>query len=112
VIEQRSTKAATNLASIFFYLVPEGGPNGTGIPQGSLHRLGLNTNELFLPVNVNLDPTLQQTPKVLRNVDVLGQVTTADMFVGLDPSKSVIVVVQTTAMTPLQLWSALFTSNI
>jgi hypothetical protein len=101
VIERRSTKAATNLASIFFYLVPESGPEGTGIPQHGLYRFSLDTDELLLSVNVNLDPTLQQTPKVLRNVDVPGQATMADTFVGLDPSKSVIVVEQTTTTISL-----------
>jgi hypothetical protein len=101
VIERRSTKAATNLASIFFYLIPESGPDRTSIPQHGLQGLGLDTDELLLSVNIDLDPTLQQTPKVLRNVDIPGQATTADTFVGLDPSESVIVVVQTTTTIPL-----------
>jgi hypothetical protein len=101
VIEQRSTKAATNLASIFFYLVPESGPDGTGIPQHRFHHWKLGLVHVLLSVDVDLDPTLQQTPKVLRNVDVPGQATTADTLVGLDPSKSVIVVIQTTTTIPL-----------
>jgi hypothetical protein len=85
VIERRSTKAATNLASIFFYLVPESGPDGTGIPQHGFHHWKLGLIHLLFTVDVDLDPTLQQTPKVLRNVDVPGQATTADTLVGLDP---------------------------
>jgi hypothetical protein len=85
MIERRSTKAATNLASIFFYFVPEGGPDGTGIPQHSFHHWKLGLIHLLFSVDVDLDPTLQQTPKVLRNVDVPGQATAADTFIGLDP---------------------------
>jgi hypothetical protein len=101
VIEQRSTKAATNLASIFFYLVPESGPDGTCVPQHSLDLIGMGAGNVLLSVDVDLDPSFQQTPKVLRNVDVPGQATTADTFVGLDPSESVIVVVQTTTTISL-----------
>jgi hypothetical protein len=74
-----------NLASIFFYLIPESGPDGARIPQHSLYHRELGLVHLLLSVDVDLDPTLQQTPKVLRNVDVPGQATTADTFVGLDP---------------------------
>jgi hypothetical protein len=90
-----------NLASIFFYLIPESGPDGTRIPQHHLNLIGMGAGNVLLSVDVDLDPTLQQTTKVLRNVDVPGQATTADTLVGLDPSKSVIVVVQTTATIPL-----------
>jgi hypothetical protein len=85
VIERRSTGAATNLASIFFYLVPESGPDGTCVPQHRLDLIGMGAGNVLLSVDVDLDPSLQQTPKVLRNVDIPGQATTADTFIGLDP---------------------------
>ena len=98
---KKPIEVQTHLASIVLYLIPECGPDGTGIPQHRFHYWELGLVHLLFSVNVDLDPTLQQTPKVLRNVDVPGQATTADTLVGLDPSKSVIVVVQTTATIPL-----------
>jgi hypothetical protein len=83
--EQRSRKAATNLATIFFDLIPQHSPNGPGVTDDSLQQDIVSALDLLILIKIDLDPTLQQTPKVLQNVKVPGQMVAADPLVHLDP---------------------------
>ena len=81
---KKPIKVQTHLASIFFDLVPESGPDGTSIPKDGLQHDLVGTLDLLAAVKALLDTPLQQTPKVLRNIDVPSQTMLADVLVHLD----------------------------
>ena len=73
-----------HLAAIFFDLIPQSGPNGTGIPKDGLQHDLVSALDLLRAIKALLDTLLQQTPKVLRNVDVPSQMVLANVLVRLD----------------------------
>jgi hypothetical protein len=79
-----------NLALIFLDLVPQRSPNGPSVPNNSLQQNVVGALNFLVPIEIYMDPTLQQTPKVLQNVEVPGKTVAADLLVRLDPKNTLV----------------------
>jgi hypothetical protein len=65
--------------------MPKSGPDGPSISNNGLQQDIVGVLDLLIPIKVLLNPMLQQTLKVLWNVEVLSQMITANLLVRLDP---------------------------
>jgi hypothetical protein len=53
--------------------------------DNSLQQNIVGAFDLLILIEIYLDPMLQQTPKVLRNIEVPGKTIVANLLVCLDP---------------------------